>query len=296
MTNTNRFGIVLSSLGLWINSHFSSENQQIIGFVIIFLFGILHGSNDIAIFNKIDNPKSRQSFQKILIYYILVVIFGAFLFYSIPTIALLLFILFSGYHFGEQHWGFLEKNGKEKMLILFQTIYGLFLFSMLFYFHEIEVKTIVKAIIHKNIDYINLELITVIIGVTLLLISLYINQILFDFKNHIIINLFYLIVFAIVFRTADLIWAFAIYFVIWHSIPSIKEQINYLYGDFSFKNFAAYFKSAFPYWILSLIGIAGLYLLFKDEELFNALFFSFLAAITFPHTFIIIKMQNKKTE
>lgn len=296
MVNTNKFGIVVSFLGLWINSHFSSENQQIIGFVIIFLFGILHGSNDIAIFNKIDYPKSRQSFKKILIYYILVVIFGAFLFYCIPTIALLLFILFSGYHFGEQHWGFLEKNGEEKMLILFQTTYGLFLFSMLFYFHQDEVKLIVKAIINKNVDFINLGLITSILGLALLIVSLYINKLVFDFKNHVVINLFYLLVFAIVFKTADLIWAFAIYFVIWHSLPSIKEQINYLYGEVSLKNFMVYFKAAFPYWIISLIGIAILYFIFRDQEVFNALFFSFLAAITFPHTFIIIKMQNKKTE
>jgi hypothetical protein len=36
-----------------------------------------------------------------------------------------------------------------------------------------------------------------------------------------------------------------------------------------------------------------LYFLFKDKEIFNAMFFSFLAAITFPHTIVIIKMQNK---
>jgi Brp/Blh family beta-carotene 15,15'-monooxygenase len=115
-----------------------------------------------------------------------------------------------------------------------------------------------------------------------------------NFKNDIVLNIFYLLVFAVVFKTADLIWAFAIYFVVWHSIPSIKEQINYLYGEFTFKNFLIYFKSAFPYWIITLFGIVILYYTIENKQLFNALFFSLLAAITFPHTFIIIKMQNKK--
>lgn len=293
MTNSIRFGIVLSFFCLWINTHFSPDYQQIIGFVVIFLFGILHGSNDIALYNKMNNENDTISLQKILIYYISIVVFGVFLFYSIPTVALLLFLLFSGYHFGEQHWSFLKVDRKLKSLILFETTYGLFILSLLFYFHQTEVKIIVQHIINNSIDFMNFTLVTIIIGLTLILSSIALAKHSINFKKNIIINLFYLLVFAIIFKTANLIWAFAIYFVVWHSIPSIKEQINYLYGNFSIKNFVSYFKSAFPYWIISLIGITILYFFFRDKELFNALFFSFLAAITFPHTIIIIKMQKK---
>jgi Brp/Blh family beta-carotene 15,15'-monooxygenase len=132
-----------------------------------------------------------------------------------------------------------------------------------------------------------------VIGILLIVSGIFLNSNTSKFKSEIILNIFYLLVFAIVFKTADLIWAFAIYFVVWHSFPSIKEQIHFLYGSYSFKNFKRYFKSAFIYWIISLFGIAILYFLFKDKEIFNALFFSFLAAITFPHTIVIIKMQNK---
>jgi Brp/Blh family beta-carotene 15,15'-monooxygenase len=91
-----------------------------------------------------------------------------------------------------------------------------------------------------------------------------------------------------------LIWGFAIYFIIWHSIPSIINQINYLNGEVSWNNFRKYIRSAFLYWVISLIGIATLYLLFKDIEIFNALFFSFLAAITFPHVLVIFILFKKK--
>jgi len=268
-------------------------SQQIAGFVVIFLLGILHGANDLALYKKIDNLNSNQSFKKILIYYILIIVFGVLLFYNIPTLALMLFILFSSYHFGEQHWSYLKVEGKKTSILIFQTFYGLFIFSLLFSFHDIEVKLIVGQIIKHSIDQINFVQTTLFLGVATILSAINMSQISSTFKSQILINIFYLLVFAIIFKTADLIWAFAIYFVVWHSIPSIKEQINYLYGDFTITNFIVYFKSAFIYWITSLFGILVLYFIFRDKELFNALFFSFLAAITFPHTLIIIKMQNK---
>jgi Brp/Blh family beta-carotene 15,15'-monooxygenase len=114
-------------------------------------------------------------------------------------------------------------------------------------------------------------------------------------REKILKELFYLIVFTIIFRTSSLIWGFSIYFVIWHSIPSILEQMKFLYGKFSFQNFKSYCKSALIYWLISIMGITLLYYIFKEKQIFNAIFFSFLAAITFPHAFIITKMfSNKK--
>jgi Brp/Blh family beta-carotene 15,15'-monooxygenase len=271
---------------------FSHKFQQVIGFVVIFLFGILHGANDLALYQKINEEKKDNSLKKIILYYVVVVFLGALLFYSFPIIALVLFILFSGYHFGEQHWNKLKDKGNNTILTIFQTIYGLFILFLLFQFHELEVKQIIFQISKTSIDLLDFKLITLVIGILLKISGILLNRKTTKFKSEIILNIFYLLVFAIVFKTADLIWAFAIYFVVWHSFPSIKEQIHFLYGSYSFKNFKRYFKSAFVYWIISLIGIAILYFLFKDKEIFNALFFSFLAAITFPHTIVIIKMQN----
>lgn len=294
MSKTNKFAIIVSFFALWINVNFSPNYQQVIGFVVIFLFGILHGANDIALFQKISATKKSISLKKLTVYYIGIVVFGALLFYSIPIVALLLFILFSSYHFGEQHWNTIETVDKNIWISIFQTIYGLFLFSLLFSFHEIEVEKIIYQITNTSIAKLNFKWITICIGLLMIASGIKVNSISAKFKSEVVVNIFYLIVFAIIFKTADLVWAFAIYFVIWHSLSSIEEQINYLYGSFNVKNFRSYFISAFPYWIISLFGIFILYYIFKDKELFNALFFSFLAAITFPHTIIIIKMQNSK--
>jgi Brp/Blh family beta-carotene 15,15'-monooxygenase len=294
MSKTNKFAIIVSFFALWINVTFSPNYQQVIGFVVIFLFGILHGANDLALFQKISATKKSISLQKLTLYYIGIVIFGALLFYSIPIVALLLFIFFSSYHFGEQHWNTIETKEKNSWITLFQTIYGLFIFGLLFSFHEIEVEKIIYQITTTSIEQLDFKWITICIGLLMIASGIKVNSVSMKFKSEIVVNIFYLIVFAVIFKTADLVWAFAIYFVIWHSLSSIEEQINYLYGSFTLKNFRSYFISAFPYWITSLFGIFILYFIFKDNELFNALFFSFLAAITFPHTIIIIKMQNSK--
>ena len=66
--------------------------------------------------------------------------------------------------------------------------------------------------------------------------------------------------------------------------------MNFIYGAFNKKNVFQYCKQSFPYWVLSLIGIGIVYVIFKEEKMFYAIFFSFIAAVTFPHTLVINKM------
>lgn len=293
MKNLSKFSIVVSFFALWITTNFSFTYQIIFGFAVIFLFGILHGANDILLIKKIYN-NNKVSNTKLLMYYIGVVLTGALLFYFIPTIALLLFIIISAYHFGEQHWNTSISDITSKWVLIFYTLYGLFILFLLFSFHTNEVNKIVFQICNKYISFLNIPLITISIGTALIVTGFFINKISKKFKSQIVVNLFYLIVFAIIFKTADLIWAFAIYFVIWHSLPSIIEQIKFLYGDLTQNNIVQYFKSALLYWLISLAGIFVLYFFLKDKEFFNALFFSFIAAITFPHTIVMIYLEDKK--
>ena len=96
-----------------------------------------------------------------------------------------------------------------------------------------------------------------------------------SFKKIVIEQLFYLMLLCLIFKVSGLIWGFTIYFIFWHSIPSLNDQIRFLYGNYSFINFKKYFKSAFLYWIISLVGISLLYLISKDMIIFDALFFKF---------------------
>ena len=53
MNNIFKFSIVTSFLGLWITTHVPENFELALGFILIFTFGMIHGSNDLLIMNKI---------------------------------------------------------------------------------------------------------------------------------------------------------------------------------------------------------------------------------------------------
>jgi Brp/Blh family beta-carotene 15,15'-monooxygenase len=293
MKKYTNIAIVASFYGLWMDSYFSTKHQIIAGFFLIFTFGILHGANDILLVEKL-NMEPSISKLKILSYYVVVVLIGLFLFSTIPQIALLLFIIVSAYHFGEQQWQKLEPHFPKWLVILFQSFYGFVILFLLFVFHASEVQNIISSIADISIPIPYFLLLLQVSGVVFIGLSAYFYWKLNEIRNKILLEFFYLILFAIIFRSSSLIWGFAIYFVLWHSIPSIIDQVKFLNRTFSMTYFIAYCRSAGIYWLVSIIGIALIYFTLKEEKLFNALFFSFLAAITFPHTVVITRMFRGK--
>ena len=266
MKNYYKTAIILSFFGLWLTSFFSIENQIITGFSLILTFGILHGGNDILIAKNILLQKRDYSFAQILIFYIGIISFCSFL---------------------------------NKIIIEgIQLLHGLLILFFLFEFHSKQVRDIIFDITSINItpNSITYSLYSILIVFSLGYFYLFVkneNLIKILFKE-----LFFLLVFVIIFKVSSLIWGFTIYFILWHSLPSIFDQITFLYGDYSKLNFIKYIKAAALYWFVSLIGLAIFYFFLNDIKHFNAMFFVFLAAITFPHVLVILFMQHKikKTE
>lgn len=293
MKKYSNVAIVTSFFCLWIVSLISDKYQLILGFLLIFTFGILHGANDIVLITTLNKSKKNLSFFKILLYYIVIVSIGATCFYLFPLTALLMFIIVSGYHFGEQQWQIFDSYKNNNIIIAFKSVYGIFILFLLFNFHKIEVQNIVLQITSVLIPVFYILVVFKIFGTLLFCFLLYLYIYEKNYRLQILLECFYILVFSVIFMSASLIWGFAIFFIIWHSVPSIMDQIKFLYNEVNLENFKSYFKSAFLYWIASLFGIAMLYFLFKDEKIFNALFFSALASITFPHAFVIVNMYKK---
>jgi Brp/Blh family beta-carotene 15,15'-monooxygenase len=297
LKNTN-FSILLSFLSLWLTSFLKNESQIIVGFILILSFGIVHGANDLLLIKKI-NSTEKTTYWKILFNYISIVLLAIILFTLVPWLAMLLFILVSSYHFGEQHWENKNFYSSKIATTLFNTVYGLFILLLLFQFHKKEVMTILLGITGLSLNFINITLLLIIISLILLGMFIYNFYSSKLFQKNLAVELLYLVVFTILFKVGSLIWAFAIYFIFWHSIPSLLDQTKFLFGGVSISNFKRYCKSAFLYWLISIVGIIVLYFVLKDYKIFDSIFFSFLAAITFPHVFVIERMfhvKNKKTE
>ena len=296
MPKYSSISIVVSFFGLWLDSFFSHQVQIIIGFLLIFSFGILHGANDLLLIDNIKEKKHPLPFFKIVSYYVLLVLVGAFLFYLLPWLALVLFFIVSAYHFGEQQWQSLNQKVSKWFSVLFQFIYGATILFLLFTFHLHEVQKIIFQITKLSIDTLYIITALKIIVPVLFLLGFYLYLKFERLRKLLLTETLYLLIFIIIFKSSSLIWGFALYFVLWHSIPSIIDQTKFLYGNYSFKLFVTYCKSALLYWGVSILGISVLYFVFKQEQLFNALFFSFLAAITFPHAIVITRMFSGKVQ
>ena len=276
--------VIISAIAYnFINSMYS-ESIGYISILSILFFGIIHGANDIHLILK-RQPKN-SGYIKLTFYYILVILAATLSFYSFPGISLLFFVLFSCYHFGEQQWTIINKSIDNKVYFF---SYGLFVFALLFYFNIEAVIEIISKISNLELLYEYFEYLFYFSSIFLTLTTLiYFNEL----KDQLIFQILLFIIMIFSFKYLDLIDAFAFYFVLYHSIPSIFEQTEYLFGEISFKSILKYFKSALLYWFFAIVGLIIYYYLNQANELSLNLFFSFLAAITFPHVIVILKMKK----
>jgi len=287
------FSIVSSFFGLWITSLLPENIELTLGFLLIFTFGMIHGSNDILIINQIKKYSDYNMF-KVLLTYLMVVSLAVLIFYFTPILALILFICFSSYHFGEQHWEELLLKLNKSLKIIFFFCYGLLILYLVFFFNLSSVINIIYEIagIKLNTIFCN----EIISGLFLILSAILVYALYTKRLNlsSILKELFSIVVLSIIFNSSSLIWGFSIYFILWHSVPSLLDQISFIYGDLKKENVLKYIKNAFPYWLISIIGMTLLFLLFKHEKHFYTLFFAFIAAVTFPHAIVMLSMFSKK--
>jgi Brp/Blh family beta-carotene 15,15'-monooxygenase len=102
----------------------------------------------------------------------------------------------------------------------------------------------------------------------------------------------YLVLLFLVFNTSSLILGFAIYFILWHSIPSIIHQIEFISGSLNKRNVITYVKKALIYWVISIAGLLVLYQLLPEIKLLATVVFVILFAVTAPHTWVMHRMKN----
>mgnify|MGYP003310924885 CR=1 FL=1 len=74
--------------------------------------------------------------------YFSIVVLICIVFFNLPVISLLFFLLFSAYHFGEQQWTIFENNNSSS-LTLFYFFFGSLIFTILFTINSSEVSDVI---------------------------------------------------------------------------------------------------------------------------------------------------------
>jgi Brp/Blh family beta-carotene 15,15'-monooxygenase len=287
--NYQNFMIFFTFFLLWFSVQFGKLVEDSVAFAMIISLGILHGANDLLILSNGRN--NRINFRKYLLIYLSIILFCILIYLLSPFLAILLFVFLSSYHFGEEHLG--ETVNVNKIFnFLFFTAYGLFLFSMLFYESIKDVDRIMIELTSATFTKLQIEFTLMITATILLLAGLY----LFlkkKFKLETLLKeVFYLTLLFVVFKTSSLILGFAIYFVFWHSIPSILNQVQFISGNLTKESVLFYVKKALIYWGISIVSLLILYYIIPQVHLFSTIVFVVLFAVTAPHTWVMYKMKS----
>ena len=265
--------------------------QDILGFLLILSIGVIHGANDLLIIKKYTRKNSLKSQISYFLFYLGLVFLGFVFFYLFPSIALLSFVLVSIYHFGEQHW---EVNTSNADFINIKRIYPIILHGLVFFvivfMNNIDiVNDVLLSFNTISLDYTYLRILFIVLFLIYMSLLLLSKSIRGYFADEFI---FFILLFLLTLNSS-LIFGFSIYFIFFHSVLSIKDQVKYIYGDDNSQYIKKYLISALPYFILALLFLIGSYLFIDFESLdILPIMFTFLAAITFPHVIVIEKMYS----
>ena len=265
--------------------------QDILGFILIFSIGVIHGANDLLIIKKYTRKSSLKSQISYFLYYLGLVFLGFVFFYLFPSIALLSFVLVSIYHFGEQHW---EVKTSNANFINVKRIYPIILHGLIFFvivfMNNINIVNDVLLDFNTiSLSYIYLRIFLIVLFLIYMFLLLSSKSMRGYFADEIV---FFILLFILTLNSS-LIFGFSIYFIFFHSVLSIKDQVKYIYGDDNLEYIKKYLISALPYFILAILFLIGFYLFIDFESLdILPIMFTFLAAITFPHVIVIEKMYS----
>ena len=274
---------------LWVSIQFGEFVEDSLAYVMVISIGILHGANDLLILSK--KEKNGSNFKKNLLIYISIILLCVIIYFISSFIAISLFVLLSAYHFGEEHLS--KKIAVNLSFDFFYFLaYGLFIFSLLFYQSLADVDLIMIELTGATFSKIQIESILYSSAVFLIIGSLYLVLTKRNQLKTLLIEAGYLLLLFLVFKTSSLILGFAIYFILWHSIPSIIHQIEFISGSLDKKSVLSYVKKAMLYWLISILGLLFIYQLVPQIALFATVVFVILFAVTAPHTWVMYKMKN----
>lgn len=285
------FSLVFTVFLFWLTIQITDDYELYLAYFFILTVGIVHGANDISLISLLTKNSEKRK-KKYLLLYLIIIVFTSFAFFNWPLIALLIFIVFSCYHFGEQHFYNQLKQHNYSAKFLFLS-YGQLIFALLFYLNFEDTNSIIFELTSYRIEdiYFSYFLYFAIVSVPILV---YVNRNNFNKKINYFEEVFLILLFSVLFKLATLLWAFAIYFIIWHSLPSLRDQTLALYGNLNKISVLGYLKSSLLNWVISIVGLGIVYYMSQFFDIrFITLFFAFLAAITIPHV-IVMYFLNKK--
>jgi beta-carotene 15,15'-dioxygenase len=260
-----------------------------IALVGILLAGVPHGAMDHFTASYLNGVKFNLT--KYVLQYILAVGFYIFIWWLFPSLAFILFLVFTAWHFGETDLVYFASKKLHPIIIF---IYGFTLCMWLLLHHPAEILSWTNIItgdsyyastIIKNLSAIP-HFIWLLISAALIVFVTYKSET----KNWTYALTFILLLFAI--SQTSLIVGFVVYFSGWHSIKALHYVNLSVFKQQGIKKLVI---NALPATLGSVLLLAILLLLGNKSWMENAglpSLFVLLSALTLPHMVQMHKLYD----
>ena len=233
---------------------------------------------------------------KFILIYVLVGLGFLLWWVLMPMKALLIFIILSAYHFGQELIEDIAETPKNPILNL---IWGLIVLVSPIIFKFNELLPTLNFIGSQSLNNIprDFQIITVLaihlVGyahLAYLFLKGAVHKLavirLFLFSIYLLMSYFLL----------PFIVAFALYFVLFHSINAMRHQFFWMKDRSADYTFIIFLKDLSPFTLLTIVGISGLiyYLNPDDWSVFFTYFFVFISLLTLPHAMLFDELYVTK--
>ena len=260
------------------------EYQPVLIFnlILVLSVGLLHGSNDLIIYKQVTGTKWKY----LIINYLIVGLVFLISFIIAPILCLFLFVVVSAYHFGQE----LYESEDLKTSMMENLTLGFLIFLMMFAFNAVEFNRVFEDLTRFQLSEVWLAYLTIGSGI---LYSVFLIRALVKSRISIktavsqVIGIAFL---GLLYYGLDLFTSFTVFFVFWHSLPSLSSQMKHLYKEN--KTWLKYVKDAAPIYLISILGITVGYFTFFDQDYFNQFALFIAIVVTVPHIIIIHKLYD----
>lgn len=276
----------------------STNHQLVVLFVTLFTLGIPHGALDFYIDKKITQSTGLKHKYLFLLKYILNMVAYALVWYFLPTIAIVIFIGLTAFHFGEIDWLGKSYTGIHKLLY---SILGLswILFLLSKNIHTaIDVFVLLGQSEMQAAEYLSIAKIIYPISqaalVMMHVILFFTSRYFFSDNKQFFFAVMQIGCLTILNMLLPLWLCFSFYFGLWHSILSF-DKIRQEFGmQNNLSGWKELLSKAIPYALVAWAGI--MVFVYWSLESWNIkeslpLLFIGIAVLALPHLQVFTKIK-----
>ncbi len=269
-----------------------ANTEMVIAAALIVLIGIPHGATDHLIFLQLRSTfLGSRGIEQFYLHYLLLMAAYSIIWWLMPAVALAIFLLLSVYHFGQSNWNYVQFPSKVEASITY-LLWGSFVLLIPIIWNFEDAASIIASITRSqpmmlSAGWRQALCLLLLLSNGWLIVYLRVQRRI-D-RAHLRGELLNLWIMSVLFFFAPLLLSFVVYFVFWHSISSMADQVQFFRREAPHYNWKNYVRQALP---LSAVAVGSLVLLYFLQRQLGfqtniGLLFIFISVVTLPHMILI---------